>query len=159
MSSPLPAYNAMVASAAVLPAQRRLTPAYVSWQEQAWGYYDELGEFESAVSWAANTMSRVRLIAAKITPGGGEPEPVAKGLAAEAVGRLAGGPGGQSQMMAELTAHLKVVGECWLVGEDDPDSKGDELWSVRSADELRVTSTGGWQLRDDPRSTAWRAGG
>jgi len=72
--------------------------------------------------------------------------------------RLAGGPGGQSQMMSETTAHLSVPGECWLVGEDDPDSKGDELWSVRSADELRVTSTGGWQLRDDPRATAWRTG-
>src|SRR5262245_34801201 len=158
MSSPLPAYNAMVASAAVLPAERRLTPVYASWQQQLWGFYDNLGEFESAVSWRSNTMSRVRLLAAKITPGGGEPEPVDKGAASDAMARLAGGPGGQAQMLAETTAHLSVPGECWLVGEDDPDSKGDELWSVRSADELKATTTGLWQLRDDPRSTAWRTG-
>src|SRR5574339_276584 len=155
MVSPLPAYNSMVASATVLPAQRRLTPQYASWQEQAWGFYDQLGEFESAVSWRANTMSRVRLLAAKLAPGGAEPEPGDSGPAAEAVGRLAGGTGGQSQFMAELTAHLTVVGETRVVGEDDPDNDS-ELWSVRSADELRVTSTGGWQLRDDERSTAWR---
>lgn len=158
MSSPLPAYNAMVASAAVLGAQRKLTPVYASWQEQAWGFYEQLGEFESAVSWRANTMSRVRLLAARINPGGGEPEPVENGPAAEAVTRLAGGPGGQSQMMAELATHLSVVGECWLVGEDDPDLKDMELWSVRSADELRATNTGMWQLRDDPRATSWRTG-
>lgn len=157
MSSPLPAYNAMVASAAVLGAQRKLTPVYASWQEQAWGFYEQLGEFESAVSWRANTMSRVRLLAARINPGGGEPEPVDKGPAAEAVTRLAGGPGGQAQMMAELATHLSVVGECWLVGEQD-NQAGMELWSVRSADELRVTNTGGWQLRDDPRATSWRTG-
>lgn len=157
MVSPLPAYNSMVASATVLPAQRRLTPQYASWQEQAWGFYDQLGEFESAVSWRANTMSRVRLLAAKLAPGGDEPEPVNSGPAAEAVGRLAGGTGGQSQLMAELTAHLTVVGEAWVVGEDDPDNDI-ELWSVRSADELRVQSgpAGSWQLRDDPRATAWR---
>lgn len=155
MVSPLPAYNSMVASATVLAPQRRLTPQYASWQEQLWQWFETLGEYESAVSWRSKTMSRVRLLAAKLAPGGDEPEPVEDGPAAEAVGRLAGGTGGQTQLMAELTTHLSVPGEAWLVGEDDPEADT-EVWSVRSAEEIRVVSTGGWQLRDDPRATAWR---
>lgn len=152
----LPAYNALVASARILPPRRSLTPKYDSWQQQLWDYYDRLGEFESGVAWRANTMSRVRLLAAELMPGGEEPQPVDTGPAAEAVERLAGGTGGQAQLMKELTIHLSVPGEGWLVGETQDDGD-DERWFVGSADELRVGSRSRtFELREDEDNKSWR---
>src|SRR5690554_4961551 len=153
--SVLPAYNSLVASARIIPPKRTLTPVYETWQQQLWDYYDRLGEFERGVSWRANTMSRVRLLAAELMPGGEEPQPVDTGPAAEAVERLAGGTGGQAQLMKELTIHLSVPGEGWLVGETSTD--GIEHWFVASADELRVGSRSRqFELREGEDQKSWR---
>lgn len=152
----LPAYNALTASAKIIPPDRNLAPKYESWQGQLWDYYDRLGEFESGVSWRANTMSRVRLLAAELMPGGEEPAPLDDGPAVEAVERLAGGTGGQAQLMRETTIHLSVPGEGWLVGEAD--SSDVERWFVASADELRIGSRSKtFEFKEDEDSKAWRA--
>lgn len=145
MTSPLPAFNTLTASASIVPPVRRLAPKYETWQTQLWDYYDRIGEYEDGVQWLAKTMSRVRLCAAEVVPGGDEPMRIDTGPAAEAVERLAGGTAGQSQMLKETTVHLSVPGECWLVGEkgipqERQDAEGlttDEQWSVRSAEEIR----------------------
>lgn len=150
----LPAYNALIASAKIIPPKRIYAPKYQSWQQQLWDYYDRLGEFESGVSWRANAISRVRLLAAELMPGGEEPRPVETGPAAEAVERLAGGTGGQTQLMREITVHLSVPGEGWLVGET---VDGEERWHVASADELRVHNRSNrFELREGEERYAWR---
>lgn len=152
--SVLPAYNALTASAKIIPPNQKLTPTYQSWQQQLWDYYDRLGEFESGVSWRSNTMSRVRLLAAELMPGGDEPKPLEEGPAVDAVERLAGGTGGQAQLMKEITIHLSVPGEGWLVGET---GDTEEKWFVASADELRVGSRSGrFELREDEENKSWR---
>jgi hypothetical protein len=146
--SPLPAFNALTASAKIVEPSRRLAPKYDSWQVQLWDYYDRLGEYADGVGWLAKTMSRVRLCAAEVVPGGDEPARIDTGPAAEAVERLAGGTAGQSQLMKEATIHLSVPGECWLVGEQGVDEDRmaeeglvtDEWWSVRSADEIKPST-------------------
>lgn len=162
----LPAYNAVTASAKILPAQRKFSPKYQGWQDELWGYYDTLGEFESGIDWKANTVSRIRLTAAEISPAGDEPTVLDSGPAVEAVERLAGGTGGQTQLMKEMTRHLSVPGECWLLGEvgmEDSSTSvtGEESWSVRSADELRVATKrvdgrGYYEVREGDSNTAWR---
>lgn len=140
--SPLPSYNSMTASAKVIFPVKSMAPKYVDWQQQGWTYFDTLGEFEFGINWLANTISRVRLVAAIVRDNGTEPELLDTGPAAELVARLAGGLGGQARLMHQFTTHLSVPGECWLLGEQ-PDSSvnklEEECWGVKSADELRLS--------------------
>jgi len=163
--TPLPEFNPLTASARVLKPIRRLTPTYTTWQEEVWDYFDRLGEFESGVDWLAKTMSRVRLLAAEVSPGGDEPQVIESGPAAEAIERLAGGTAGQAQLTKEFTLHLSVPGEGWLLGEAPEGSAGgltgEETWSVKSADELRVSRAridgqATYEVREGDSSTAWR---
>jgi hypothetical protein len=133
----LPAFGTtLVASASVLSPSLSRNPQYNSIQDQLWAYYYSLEEFSAAVNWKGNALSRVRLLAAENIPGGDEPLPISEGPAADAVARLAGGIGGQSQLMKAMGIHYNVPGEGWLVGQTDED--GHEFWSVYSADELRI---------------------
>jgi hypothetical protein len=166
--SPLPAFNSLTASAQIVKPIRRLAPKYETWQTELWDYYDRLGEYQDGIAWKAKTMSRVRLCAAEVVPGGDEPLRIEEGPAAEAVQRLAGGTAGQSQLMKEATIHLSVPGEGWLVGErgiseDRMVEEGlvtDEWWTMRSADEIKVSTKRDdrgrptFEVRDD--EAAWR---
>ena len=127
---------------------------YHSWQEEAWANWENLGEANWAVSWMASALSRVRLLAAEMLPGGDEPEPITEGPAAMAMQRLGGGIGGQSGLMKAFAPHVLVPGESWLTGEATSDTT--ELWKVRSADEIRPALTVGakYEVREDER--VWR---
>lgn len=151
----LPAFGTtLVASASVLSPSRQNNPDYSAIQQQLWDYYARLEEFSAAVSWKGNALSRVRLLAAEYIPGGDEPLPLAEGPAADAVARLAGGIGGQAQLMRLMGIHYNVAGEGWLVGQVD--DEGEEIWAVYSADELRVNN-GVYQLKLGESSRSWVA--
>lgn len=133
----LPAFGTtLVASASVLTTARHNNPKYNSVQHQLWDYYYRLEEFSAAVNYKGNALSRVRLLAAEYIPGETEPLPIPEGPAADAVARLAGGIGGQAQLMKLMGIHFNVPGEGWLVGQTD--ELGEEVWSVYSADELKI---------------------
>lgn len=150
----LPAFGTtLVASASVLSPTKRNDPNYDTVQGQLWDYYARLEEFSAAVSWKGNALSRVRLIAAEYIPGESEPKPITEGPAADAVARLAGGIGGQSQLMRLMGVHYNVPGEGWLVGSEED---GEEIWSVYSADELRVNN-GVYQLKVGESTRSWEA--
>lgn len=151
-------FNALVAAAEVITSKsirRNVTVDKVlPWQERAWQFYDDVGEFRFGVSWIANAMSRVNLVAA-IPPNsiGDEPTPInsddpdvdaAQRRAAELVAHIAGGVTGQGQMMAAFGRLLTVGGFAWLVAEpdlDDPDADVYERWQVFSQDALDVRET------------------
>lgn len=136
----LPSYSALTASARILPKDKRFAPRYDTWQDQAWELWDRVGEFEYGTSWLANMMSRCRLLAAEVMPGGDEPKPIPTGPHAEAIERLAGGTAGQAQLLNNFSKHLSVPGECWLIGEPPASPLDEEIWSVRSANELQITT-------------------
>ncbi len=131
---------------------------------------NSIGELAYGVGWLANALSRVRLLAAEVVDGGDEPTPIGEGPAAELIARLAGGTGGQSALVQAMTTHLCVPGEFWLLGEaGDPLAgpagtamfSGAEAWTVRSADELRLSprtsgAQGAYQVREGDKATAWR---
>lgn len=125
------------AAAPIDTTSRRHSTGFVQpWQEEAWQYYDELGEFRYGVEWLAGALSRVRLRAAEIQPGQDEPKIVDKGSAAELVSALCDGVSGRAQMMARLATLITVPGEGLLLGET-PGAGAAERWTVLSLDEIR----------------------
>jgi len=103
-----------------------------TWQDEAWAFYDNVGELRFAVNWLANGMSRVNLIAARQpTNLGDEPTPLvptqpgeeeeeipltgAEALAVELVQGIAGGVGNQGQLLSDVARHLSVPGVGWIL--------------------------------------------
>jgi hypothetical protein len=126
-----------------------------AWQNEAWEYYDTLGEFRYAADWESNMLSRVRFYAAKLEPGADEPVRVDAGTAVDLMTTFAGGVAGQAQIMAGLGTQLAVPGEGYLIVEN---RDGVEQWSVRSIDEVRA-ARGHYEVIDEtsPRTgTNWR---
>lgn len=116
-----------------------------SWQEEAWQFYDDLGEFRYGVEWVSAMLSRVRLFAAKLEPGEDEPIRAEAGPAVDLMTTLGGGVAGQAQLMAGMATQLAVPGEGYLVGEV---VAGVERWSVRSTDEVRAVR-GHYEVADE----------
>jgi hypothetical protein len=139
------------------------------WQREAWDFYHAMGEFWYGVTWKANAMSRVRLVAAKLAPGGDEPEILRDDQTGDPgeddetsqpasrltdqdrevvriVERFGGGIGKQSAILKSITTQLSVPGEGFIVGEQDVvDETGqltDPKWCVYSMDEIRRKEVG-----------------
>lgn len=134
--------QAITAAASIVAAPRSpLLKTPESWQREAWEFFDDLGEFNYGVIWLSQMMSRVRLRAAKLSPELDEPsisDVKPTDLAAQLLRDLAGGVGGQAQMMRNLVTQLSVPGEGYLVGEQL--AKNNFSWMVRSNEEVRATS-------------------
>lgn len=150
-----PGAGPLTASAAPAAAPRSLTAAAAApktaeaqflrttdaWQNEVWGYYNNLGEFNYGVWWLSNMLSRVRLRAARLKPDADEPDIETSGPAAELMMRFGGGVSGQAQLMKRLTVQLSVPGEGYLVGEEvGQGDKKREQWMIRSTDEIRSQS-------------------
>jgi hypothetical protein len=143
----------VTAAAYQVPAPRaELVKKPERWQNEAWGYFDTLGELNYGVLWLANMMSRVRLRAGQMEPGNDEPSLLDTGPAAELMAKLGNGIGGKSEIMRRLTVQLSVPGEGYLIGET---INGVDRWQVRSVDEVRVGGTSvkdggtGFQVTDE----------
>ena len=132
---------ALTAAAQILAPSRQLRLQNYEWQREAWNFYRTLGAFKYSMLWFSQTMSRVRLTAAIVEPGGSEPTPLTDGPAAELMRQFFGGPSGQSQYMRSMATQLNVPGEGYVVAEDDVnDEDGGRSWSVKSTSEIQVTS-------------------
>lgn len=126
------------------------------WQDEVWSFYDEVGELRYAITFLANALSRVQLVAA--TPTNDEPERQNEGRAAEIVASLGGGPTGQSQILWAFGIHLGVPGIGYLIGETDPETNV-ESWRVYAADCLRQPkgNDGAEYEVQDAETGAWRS--
>lgn len=127
--------SALVAASRVLTGERIDDPKRQreSWQNEAWAFYDEQGPLRFGANWLANLISRARLYAGRMEEGGDEPEPVESGPPMDAVVNLAGGIGGQSQMLRSLVVHLTVPGLSYLVGTENLSE-----WRIYSSDTIRL---------------------
>jgi hypothetical protein len=102
--------------------------------EQAWRYYDTVGQLRFVANWVANVMSRARLkVAVEVD---GMLVPVDEGPAADALAQYFGGLEGQAMMLQRTGLNLTVTGEAYHVV--DPD---DESWHVLASG--RVTQSQG----------------
>lgn len=133
-SQPEPA-TLTAAAAPVATPRTELVRTPDTWQNEAWEYYDTLGEFRYAADWEANMLSRIRFYAAKLEPGADEPVRQEAGTAVELMTAFAGGVAGQAEIMSGLGTQLAVPGEGYVIVEN---VGGVEQWSVRSIDEVRA---------------------
>lgn len=139
----------LVASAALISRDDltvdRTLLASEKWQDEGWGFYDSLGEFNYGIGWLSQSLSRVRVLAAEQVPGGDEPEPLTDGPAAEIMEQLGGGMGGRSAIMRSLGVQVGVPGEGWLVAQREKASTPLNLadWSVCSTQEIRPSGVRG----------------
>jgi len=148
--------HALTAAATAKTASSQLVRTSDAWQNEAWSFYDTLGEFRYGVDWESAMLSRVRLYAAKLEPGQDEPVRANAGTAVDLMTAFGGGVAGRAQIMSDLTTQLAVPGEGYLIGEE---TGGIERWQVRSIDELRARGPGRYEVTDEnsPTSAAqWR---
>jgi hypothetical protein len=124
-----------------------------SWQVEAWGFYDTLGEFAEAIDWQARAMSRIHLNAAEITPEG--PQVLTDHPAADLMAGFCGGTPGHADFLARITPLLKIPGEGWLIAEraDERQPLVTADWCVYSTDCVDVRGSGYWVQVGD---TVWR---
>lgn len=133
------------------------------WQEEAWGYFDDVPELKYAMRFEGNVMAKCRWFAAwknpdepdadpiPITdPRANVPDNIAQSAVAE-IARLHGPLGGISEIGRELDMNLEIAGEAYLVGIGarpvlDADTKlptgqfTAEEWAIYSISEVSVDS-------------------
>jgi hypothetical protein len=152
-----PALTASAAAEGVLTAAATLVEStknlYIQrdgWQQEAWAYYHTMGEYRYAIDWAASANSRVRLRAARIDPGADEPEVINEGPVADIVDGIGGGPGGQAQLMSQMTVLLQVPGDLYGFATGVGNMS---TWQVRGASTVKKQGNG-LQVQMGPSS--WR---
>lgn len=144
----------MLASAVLVKqSQLRSVPEMRPWQEQAWTYYDQVGELRFASQWVANALSRCRLYVGAATddPAASHPAAVSDTDGADAraqvpLDELFGGPSGHPEMLSRLALHLTVPGESYLIGFDDAES-GERRWMIASSEEFTRNSAKQFRVR------------
>lgn len=120
------------------------------WQEDAWEYYDLVGEVKQAATLLANVASRIRLYPSYIVDKDAVPSIIddvkdipdsVKEQANAAMMLLATGNGGISGLIRDAAINLFVAGECFLIREPSKLSTGEpEKWQIRSTSEFVKTT-------------------
>ena len=114
------------------------------WQEEAWDYFDAIGEVNYGFNLFANILSRIRLHAAYVANDQDNPTPLAASEASDAAKeatdkamRAVFGGSKQSKLLRTAGINLLVVGECYLINEIVHDHGiRKENWRIVSTDEL-----------------------
>ena len=149
--SAAPHQAALTAAAQLTSSVQMQRPLqYESWQDEAWSFYENLGEFNYGVEWFGEAMSRVRLNVAKVRPGGDEPEVLESGPAVDLISKLNGGTDGQSALLRSLAVQLAVPGDAYLVGRqvtdadiqagtllDAEEDENGRVWTIQPVNTLR----------------------
>ncbi len=132
---------------------RRQSAAF-SWQQEAWEYYDAIGEIKYAFNLVASVVSRIRLYPALVEDPSHAPsslsqtdkvDPTLSAAAARAIARLDSAYGGQPGLLKDMALNLQVTGECYLVQIPERIGSGlPESWDIRSTDELQIDARGNY---------------
>ena len=108
-------------------------------QTVAWDLFDTVPEVGTYGDWVSGAMSGATLFAGTRGPDGTVTRLPDSSRAAELVRSIAGGPDGQSEMLASFGVNLAVAGEAWVVIVPHPnaDSFADDKWHVLSTEEAK----------------------
>ena len=147
------------------PTALRKSTKSEAWWEDAWAFYDSNGELRFAVNWIASGLSQLNLLAARRPvllgddPGPATGDSQIERDARALVSDIAGGPDGQSQMLARLATLLTVPGLGWVLIESEavPGIDGTWRWRVLSNDELR-SDRGDYEVEDVESSASTAEG-
>ena len=127
-----------------------------SWQNEAWEYYDAIGEVKYAFNLVSSVVSRIRLYAAVVDDPAEAPAPIRNSenvdqrlasAAERALARLDSAYGGQPGLLRDSALNLLVAGECYLVQMPELLGSGvPESWDIRSVDELAMDNRGNYTI-------------
>lgn len=163
--------NSLTAAASVLTAAKvpagGIAAKNDAWQEDAWHYYDTVGELRFGASWLQNAMTRVRLVAGRRGASGSDPSVIqdpdemdaetapedlpteTERIAYDLVAGLAGGADGRAELMGAAAVQLTIPGAGWAIGEALTPTAAEanrlasvdevvETWRVLSLEEVQV---------------------
>jgi hypothetical protein len=86
-----------------------------AWSPRTWEMYELCGELRYICTWLSSATSRCRLVASEIDEETGRPTGHTDNEDVNGIVRdIAGGPGGQAQLLKRTTVFLTVPGECWV---------------------------------------------
>ena len=127
-----------------------------AWQQEAWEYYDAIGEIKYAFNLVASVVSRIRIYAAVIENPAETPVNVRNAsviddrlaqAAERALNRLDSAYGGQAGLLRDAALNLSVAGECYLVQMPERMGHGiPESWDIKSIDEVIGNPKGGYNV-------------
>jgi hypothetical protein len=143
-------------------AKRRT--AAQGWQDEAWLYFDAIGEISYAFTVVSNALSRVRLYTAHVVDPAAQPVPAdpdnQTGQASiEILDRLNSAFGGIPGLLRDAAMNIQVSGECLLVqrpANPFATPPEPESWDIRSVDELQIGADGRFVImpREDGDKTS-----
>lgn len=120
------------------------------WQEEAWEYYDLLGEIKYAANLVANITSRVNLFVGYVDKTVNVPSDINDvegleedfaGIAEDILYLLESGNGGTAGLLRNAALNMFVAGECWLIKEPAKPSAGEPAkYQIRSVREVVGTN-------------------
>lgn len=129
------------------------------WQNQAWYYYDAIGELRFAFNWLANAISRASLYAAEMDPETGLiTGPTDDARAQAAAQAVLGGADDRPQLQSTMALQWQVSGETYVVilsqAPDPATGKAvPDRWLCLSRRAMRERA-GSWSFKD-PLTGVW----
>lgn len=114
------------------------------WQSLGWEMYEQCGELRYVCKWLSGGLSRCRLVASEIDPETGRPTGSTENVRANEIVRdIAGGPGGQAQLLGRAAVFLTVPGEGFvavIIRGREGDAETEE-WHLLDRSEVAVKGT------------------
>lgn len=134
------------------------------WQQEAWEYYDLIGEIKYTANLVASVMSRVNLYVGYVDKSANVPSEISSmekldpefiQQAEDILYLLESGNGGTSGLLRNAALNLFVTGECWLVHEPARFSTNEPAkYQIRSVEEITATTGRNSQVVIKPRRDA-----
>lgn len=160
--------RAVVAAGKAVETERdrtrgRATRADGGWQEEAWRYYEQLGEIRYAATFCGQALSRLRLVPAIQVNPDEPPVPIDQAvedgisvpqgavLAAQQIVRaLRNEEQGLADLLYDFGVNDFVAGESFLVGLDGETDSGETIYHLASVSEVSPGSDGLWHFSTAP---------
>lgn len=134
------------------------------WQQEAWEYYDLIGEIKYTANLVASVMSRVNLYVGYVDKSANVPSEISSiekldpefvQQAEDILYLLESGNGGTSGLLRNAALNMFVTGECWLVHEPARFSTNEPAkYQIRSVEEITATTGRNSQVVIKPRRDA-----
>jgi hypothetical protein len=133
------------------------------WQQQAWDFFDQIGEVRYGARYYGNSLSRLRLFigwrespSEPVVPIDSEDLPAGLDratfeVAENTVSRLHSTDGSIAELLRAYGVNLFVAGEGYIVGRTDADT-GREVWEFLSVEQV-VWHDNKWKLRQSVADT------
>lgn len=117
------------------------------WQNEAWYFYDAIGEVRGPLTWIANATSQADVHGTELDPDTGLPTgPTEDPIAAAAAAQFLGGPSQRLTLLKMIALCWQVVGEVFVIvrpqGAGKPDS-----WLALSGNKVRAKGLS-WEFTD-----------